>query len=283
MAKYSILNDDADNKKNTDLELYYFGTQQCRPNESWGPGIKNQYKLHYVHSGKGILRSKEKEYVIKEGQLFACYPNEIVYYKADSQTPWRYSWVAFDGLNSELYFERAGFSKTNLVIDCPNCSLIENAYEQILSTQKSAENKDLNYMGYLYLILASIIDKPSRTADTSNSKQYVKEALNYIKKNYSQPITITDISSALSLDRKYFSKIFKQQLQMTPNEYLINYRLAQACELMETTSLTIAEIAATVGYDNQFSFSRVFKKYKNISPSDYKKQVLQKKTCSPDT
>lgn len=38
MAKYSILNDDADNKKNTDLELYYFGTQQCRPNESWGPG-----------------------------------------------------------------------------------------------------------------------------------------------------------------------------------------------------------------------------------------------------
>ena len=74
------------------------------------------------------------------------------------------------------------------------------------------------------------------------------------------------ISANLSLDRKYFSKIFKKELQMSPNEYLINYRLSRACELMETTTLTIAEIAATVGYDNQFSFSRVFKKYKQISP-----------------
>ena len=277
MAKNSILNDGADNKKNTDLELYYFGTQQCKPNESWGPGIKNQYKLHYVHSGKGYLHANQKEYTIMAGQLFACYPNDVVYYKADAQTPWRYSWVAFDGLNSEFYFERAGFTKTNLVIDCPNCTLIENAYNEILATQKSAENKDLNYMGYLYLILASIVDKSPKVTDTSNSKRYVKEALKYIKKNYSQAITITDISANLSLDRKYFSKIFKHELQMTPNEYLIHYRLTRACELMETTSLTIAEIAATVGYDNQFSFSRVFKKYKKLSPSDYRKQLVS--TC----
>lgn len=273
MKKNSILNEGADKKKNTDLELYYFGTQQCVPGESWGPGIKNQYKLHFVHNGKGYLRSNQKEYAITEGQLFACYPNEVVYYRADSEEPWRYSWVAFDGLNSEFYLERAGFSKSNLVMYCPNKSVIENAFNEILSTEKSAANKDLSYMGYLYLILASIVDKSSQTMNYSNTKEYVKEAVAYIKKNYSQSISISDISADLSLDRKYFSKIFKKELQISPNEYLINYRLARACELIETTNLTIAEIAATVGYDNQFSFSRVFKKYKKISPSDYRAQI----------
>lgn len=273
MKKNSILNESADKKKNTDLELYYFGTQQCTPNESWGPGIKNQYKLHFVHSGKGYLRSNQREYIITEGQLFACYPDEIVYYCADCEEPWRYSWVAFDGLNSEFYLERAGFSKTNLVSDCPNRPIIENAFNKILATEKSAANKDLSYMGYLYLILASIVDKSSKAMNYSNTKEYVKEAITYIKKNYSQPINISDISANLSLDRKYFSKIFKKELQMSPNEYLINYRLSRACELMETTTLTIAEIAATVGYDNQFSFSRVFKKYKQISPTDYRSRL----------
>ena len=91
MKKNSILNDDAGNQKNTDLELYYFGTQQCKPGESWGPGIKTQYKLHFVHEGTGHLKAAEKEYTITKGQLFACYPNEIVYYWADTGDPWRYS------------------------------------------------------------------------------------------------------------------------------------------------------------------------------------------------
>ena len=277
MKKNSILNDDAGNQKNTDLELYYFGTQQCKPGESWGPGIKTQYKLHFVHEGTGHLKAAEKEYTITKGQLFACYPNEIVYYWADTGDPWRYSWVAFDGLNSGFYFERAGFSKSSLVIDCPNRDIIESAFHEILAVKKYDANKDLNYRGYLYLILASIVDKSSAITSQNSTKDYVKEAVTFIKKNYSQPISVADISADLSLDRKYFSKIFKQALQVSPHEYLINYRLARACELMETTDLTIAEIAATVGYDNQFSFSRVFKKYKNISPSEYKKQVFMNK------
>lgn len=273
MAKNSILNDEADVKKNTDLELYYFGTQQCRPGESWGPGIKTQYKLHYIHSGKGYLKTGDMEYEITEGQMFACYPNEVVYYRADEQDPWRYSWVAFNGLNSELYLERANISKINLVIDCPNKEIVESAYNQILSIGNADANKDLSYIGYLYLILSSIITRSHHEVGSGSAKDYVKEAVKYIKTNYSQPINISDISNSLNLDRKYFSKIFKEQLKMPPNEYLITYRLMKACELMDNTNLTIAEIAATVGYDNQFSFSRVFKKYKQISPSDYRKET----------
>ena len=68
-----------------------------------GPGVKQHYKLHYVHSGEGWLRSNGREYHITAGQLFACFPGETVFYRADAAQPWEYSWVAFDGLNAEQY------------------------------------------------------------------------------------------------------------------------------------------------------------------------------------
>lgn len=49
-----------------------------------GPGVKQHYKLHYVHSGEGWLRSNGREYHITAGQLFACFPGETVFYRADA-------------------------------------------------------------------------------------------------------------------------------------------------------------------------------------------------------
>lgn len=54
-------------------------------------------------------------------------------------------------------------------------------------------------------------------------------------------------------------------------EYLIQYRIDKACELLQSSTLSVAEIAAAVGYTSQFSFSRVFKKHMNVAPSSYKK------------
>ncbi|MCI5699911.1 MAG: AraC family transcriptional regulator [Lachnospiraceae bacterium] len=271
MKRISIPNEKANEKNNSDLELYYFGTQQCKPGDSWGPNKKDHYKLHYVHDGCGQLQSYGKTYTIKKGQMFACFPEEIVYYQADATYPWQYSWVAFDGLNSEQYLTSAGFRRDNLVIECPNKIIIENAFNEILSAEASAANTDLHYIGYLYIILSSIINTSSSEIAMKQSHGYIKEAISYIKANYHTEISIEDISKSLSLDRKYFSKLFKMELNLSPSEYLMQFRISKACELLQTTNMTISEIAVTVGYSNQFSFSRVFKKHLGMSPTDFRK------------
>ena len=160
-----------------------------------GPGVKQHYKLHYVHSGEGWLRSNGREYHITAGQLFACFPGETVFYRADAAQPWEYSWVAFDGLNAEQYLRRAGFRPDHLVIDCPNKPLIENAFREILSTKGDTANHDLNYIGYLYLVLASIVDYSGNDSDTSNAHKKVKIAIRYIRENYQRDISIEEIAT----------------------------------------------------------------------------------------
>lgn len=267
LHRNSILNKSASSSHNSDLELFYYGSQKCTAADTWGPGVKQHYKLHYVHSGEGWLRPNRREYRITAGQLFACFPGETVFYRADAAQPWEYSWVAFDGLNAEQYLRRAGFRPDHLVIDCPNKPLIENAFREILSTKGDTANHDLNYIGYLYLVLASIVDYSGNDSDTSNAHKYVKIAIRYIRENYQRDISIEEIATYLSLDRKYFSKVFKRETGSSPMEYLIQYRIDKACELLQSSTLSVAEIAAAVGYTSQFSFSRVFKKHMNVAPS----------------
>ncbi len=91
LHRNSILNKSASSSHNSDLELFYYGSQKCTAADTWGPGVKQHYKLHYVHSGEGWLRSNGREYRITAGQLFACFPGETVFYRADAAQPWEYS------------------------------------------------------------------------------------------------------------------------------------------------------------------------------------------------
>ena len=70
--------------------------------------------------------------------------------------------------------------------------------------------------------------------------------------------------------RIYFGKLFKETLGQSPQQYLIQYRMTKATELLKGTRISIAEISRSVGYENQLHFSRAFKNVFGISPSQYR-------------
>ena len=93
----------------------------------------------------------------------------------------------------------------------------------------------------------------------------------YIKQNYPYPITVEEIANACKLNRSYFSKLFKEIIGSTPQEFLINLRLSEAAEQMKTTSASIGDIAVRCGYPNQLHFSQAFKKRYGLPPREWRK------------
>ena len=74
------------------------------------------------------------------------------------------------------------------------------------------------------------------------------------------------------LPLSYLAKIFKRDKGVTVTEWIRNHRINKACQLLETTDLTIQQIALSVGVENQLYFSKVFKKIKGVSPTEYRKK-----------
>ena len=139
----------------------------------------------------------------------------------------------------------------------------------------SSSESPFHMIGHLYLFL----DYFMRSAATVHVKQngsirdfYVKEALSYIEQNFQNDISIEDIAGVCGINRSYLGKIFKNSVGHSPQEFLMNYRMIKATELLKLTSLSIADVGSAVGYENQLHFSRAFKNIYGVAPREWRNE-----------
>ena len=98
------------NENFVDIGLYQYGWEHCTPAHSFGPAARNHYIFHYVISGTGTLMADNSAgetitYQVKSGQGFMLFPGQINTYIADTDFPWEYTWVEFDGLRAKEIVE----------------------------------------------------------------------------------------------------------------------------------------------------------------------------------
>lgn len=260
----------------TDLNVYRCGIEDCSQGYSWGPALRDHYIIHYVFRGRGIFRINDKTYTVSQGQGFLISPDTIIYYEADNIEPWSYCWVGFNGVKADTYLARIGLSNKQPVFDCADGEFLIECVKQMLSSNEYKKSGDMKLLGLLYMFLhyiSEVTDLQPEIYDHSTRKEeYVKRAIEYIAMNYSMPINVYEIASYIGVDRSYLFTLFKDFLNKSPSEYLIEYRIDVACRLMENKDLSIGEVSRSVGYNDQLVFSKMFKKIKGISPSKYRLQ-----------
>ena len=110
--------------------------------------------------------------------------------------------------------------------------------------------------------------------ESMNKKYVVEQLVNYLEDHYNEKVSLDQIAENMYLSPFYISKIFKSETGDTPIRHLINIRLEKAKELLEKGyGGSIQEIAAMVGYDDAYHFSKLFKKHYGITPSQAKKGI----------
>ncbi len=274
MSQKLLSHIEIEHRDGVDLNMYQCGMEECHSSHEAGPSLRDHYLVHYILEGKGTFYMDDIKYVLTKGQGFFIPPNVITYYLANPDNPWTYVWVGFHGLKAETYLKRANISRQNPIFNYQGDHL-KNYIFQMMDVDTFSPYRDLQLQGYLFLFISELIkNAPNHsTSRYSTTDIYIKEAIKFIENNYSRPIKIGDIANNLSIDRSYFSNIFKKALQKTPQDFLLQYRMNKACELMRDPNLPIRNIALSVGYTDAFNFSKMFKKTKGISPSNYRKTI----------
>ena len=268
------------NENFIDLGMYQYGYEQCEPGHSFGPATRNHYLFHYIISGTGTLmadnsKGETQTYSIKSGQGFLIFPEQITTYYADASLPWEYVWIEFDGLRVKEALDLTELSVNTPVYHSHSKDLREQLMNEMLYVVHHAKESPFHLIGHLYLFLDYLTQSAKSTKLVQSSKMsdyYIKEAINYIEQNFQNNITIEDIAAVCGINRSYFGKIFRNSIGRSPQEFLMNYRMVKATELLKLTSLSIAEIGSAVGYENQLHFSRAFKTIYGISPREWRNQ-----------
>ena len=98
----------------------------------------------------------------------------------------------------------------------------------------------------------------------------------YIQTHYAQPIGLDDIAKAASISISEANRCFKDNMSMTPYEYLTDYRIMMAKYLLATTNDSVLSVALQCGFTQSSYFSGVFKKRTGMLPSQYRKSIPTK-------
>ena len=267
------------------------------------------YEILFVTKGRIIVETKNEKYFVNENQFHIMSPNleHTRYFEKDESCDYFNIHLDFfydqylpDFSAQRVYVDPAyilpieltkrqtHFSPT--LINRVNCSAPEkvtNLFESLFSKYKNTKiiYKQIVMKSICLKIIHEIIlscDKSDTTILGSNTfsnkyNELVNKFIDYVSNNYQLEITPYDFIKDKGLSLGHFIKIFKQEKTLTPNEYIIEYRLTLAKEFLKSGRYFVYEVAKMVGYENEFYFSRLFKKRENCSPAEYIKKFPKMK------
>ena len=146
-----------------------------------------------------------------------------------------------------------------------------NMENDILYVNASTLNNALNFYSL-------IIDKhicPHSHNLIKNNSPCVERAIEYIKNNYTNEISIDDLCKELNINKCYFCSIFKKETGSTFINYLNSYKVEKSKELLKNTNLSLLDIALSVGFNNQSYYSTVFKRITSKTPLEFRENFIK--------
>jgi len=210
------------NENFLDLRLYQYGWEQCAPLHSFGPFIRNHFLFHYVISGQGVLDSTPKNgvtnrYYLEENQGFLICPGQVNTYSASEKHPWKYVWLEFDGLRASEHLSSAGLDISQPLYRPKTPAMGEAVRDLMLYIADHSESSSLHLIGHLFLFLDALIESSATRREFGGAQLrdfYIQEAITFIEQNYQRDLTVEEIADVCKLNRSYFSKLFKENMEM---------------------------------------------------------------------
>ena len=265
------------NEASMEITLVHLGKENCRPYHAVSAS-RTEYILHFILSGEGFYSAKGNTWHMGPGEMFLIYPDEPIVYCADANNPWSYIWIGFKGVRVDTILKNCGFSKSRLTLPAPDPAEYMDTFDELLKHKTLSFSDDLYRESILLKLFAILADFHARnTSPKSNSGQtgysdntYVNLAIDYINKMYMQDIGVSDIADNIGITRSHLNHMFQKELNISIQNFLIDFRMHKAANLLVSTSMSIKEISNQVGYNDQLVFSRAFKKKFGVSPKGYR-------------
>ncbi|MGN0144245.1 MAG: AraC family transcriptional regulator [Clostridium sp.] len=257
-----------------DLSCYTCGIEECKPGHSYGPTIRSGYMFYFILDGEGIYQFHNDKYNVNTGEGFLIIPNNLIRFEASLDNPWTYLWIGLTGNQISNYLQNTCISEKNPIFKFSMYDKLYKCAEEIIKNHEYSPQNNLKVTSRLYIFLETVCELyPCMKKNNiyNDSCDIIESAIYIINNNYcDSQLTINSIADSLHINRSYLYRIFKAKLGQSPQQYLINYRINRAKDLIENKNLQFNIIAGSVGYKDTLTFSREFKRRTGVSPSEYR-------------
>jgi AraC-like DNA-binding protein len=227
------------------------------------------YLLFWVLAGRGFVETEGRRFDAGPGDLY-CLRRAVPHaYGADTNDPWDIVWVHFDGRLARTFVERIrrfGGARVDLGQDA---ELRSRWLELVIFHTAKRPHQEIRSNTLLAALLGQIIYRleTKRAAPRDEPPFDVARLQAYIHQRLREPITVADLAREANLSTPHFNRVFRRLFAVSPMQYVLQTRVAQASALLTETAMPLKQIGAVVGCADPYYFSRLFKKMTGQSPS----------------
>lgn len=244
----------------------------------WGQAFwHKQLEILYFTEGDGIFMCDGTEYQVFPGDVFIINSNDLHYLCNCKHT-----------VNYVIFIDPEFFKIADPNIEIEHMSFeavirndkliqeyIIDAFEEFYSCK---EKRNMAIVGKVYALMAHIFRNYKKNSilqieykRKNTKRQTIQKIIKYISENYNKKLTTVLLAEKFHISEQYLCRIFKKETLHTVHEYINNLRIKNALPLIRNTDEPISQIARRVGFDDTNYFSKVFKKYINMTPNEYRK------------
>lgn len=255
--------------------ITWAGHRHCTPSHQIGPRVMDAYKLVFVLSGKGYLKQGSDHTIsLTQGDMFVLFPRERHQYYADEEHPWELMWVSFNGELCKTILDSLDLTLDNYILNNALTHSIQRTLQTLInSLGDTSDTNRLCATGQLYMLLAyikQIMEAKQHSTDQPKQNPCVWKAIRFIEQNYYLNLDVEMLCKHVNYSRSYLSRIFKNEMQMTIPEYTNMIRIQNAKTLLIESDMPMREISTSVGINDSFYFSKLFKKFTGQTPRDFR-------------
>lgn len=258
----------------TSCGTYHLYTRPKLP--TWRPRGRLDFQLLYIAAGKAHFHFDGKEQIVTAGHMVLYRPKEPQKYEYYGEDQTEVYWVHFTGGNVTNILRSYGLTDDKRVFYCGSGLDYQNLFRTMINElqmckENYAEMLEM-YLRQIFIMLQRYFINASKT-DNARVVEEIDKATIYFNEHYSEDISIDEYAQNNHVSVSWFIRNFKHYTGSTPMQYILSKRIYNAEILLQDSTYNITEISEIVGYENPLYFSRIFKKVKGLSPSEYRKSI----------
>lgn len=240
---------------------------------SWEKGrIIPEYQIIYITKGKGVFETKKASYTINEGSIIIIRKGEWHRYRPLKEFGWTENYIGFNGELADFFLQKQEILSSIEVIELGNQEVLIDTFHKIFDLVKN-ESPCFQQIasGLIVKLLGYILSLESRKSFVGNEvEKIIQEICMHIRDHAQEPFNFEKLTQKYHISCSHLRKVFKQYTGKSPHQYYLDMKIIRAKELILNTSMSLKEIAITLGFDSIHYFSRLFKKKVGQSPSDFR-------------